>query len=163
MPASHSEQMEEAVLRPPTGHPHLCRFWRSPRQVQVSGFTCHPALWPPFFFPCHAPRHSWDPRAIDQIVASFLSLAMSRAEPPPVRTPFSWDQDLVATQPQSILMTCLPPPLWSFLPPPEFLVSSRFLVFPILGKSLQAALDDNPKHVISVRSVFQIACRLVCT
>nr|XP_036861859.1 inactive serine/threonine-protein kinase VRK3 isoform X4 [Manis javanica]XP_036861860.1 inactive serine/threonine-protein kinase VRK3 isoform X4 [Manis javanica] len=37
----------------------------------------------------------------------------------------------------------------------------RFLVFPILGKSLQAALDDNPKHVISVRSVFQIACRLL--
>ncbi|KAK2493315.1 hypothetical protein MC885_017389, partial [Smutsia gigantea] len=37
----------------------------------------------------------------------------------------------------------------------------RFLVFPILGRSLQSALDDNPKHVMSVRSVFQVACRLL--
>lgn len=40
-------------------------------------------------------------------------------------------------------------------------LSSRFLVFPILGRSLQSALDDNPKHVMSVRSVFQMACRLL--
>ncbi|XP_059856330.1 serine/threonine-protein kinase VRK3 isoform X3 [Delphinus delphis] len=37
----------------------------------------------------------------------------------------------------------------------------RFLVFPILGRSLQSILDDYPKHVMSVRSVFQMACRLV--
>ncbi|XP_004440364.1 PREDICTED: inactive serine/threonine-protein kinase VRK3 [Ceratotherium simum simum] len=37
----------------------------------------------------------------------------------------------------------------------------RFLVFPILGRSLQSALDDKPKHVMSVRSVFQMACRLL--
>ncbi|XP_029780898.1 inactive serine/threonine-protein kinase VRK3 [Suricata suricatta] len=37
----------------------------------------------------------------------------------------------------------------------------RFLVFPILGRSLQSALDDSPKHVMSVRSVFQMACRLL--
>eukprot|EP00069_Balaena_mysticetus_P009708 bmy_06354T0 len=37
----------------------------------------------------------------------------------------------------------------------------RFLVFPILGRSLQSILDDNPKHVMSVRSVFQMACRLL--
>nr|XP_015098325.1 inactive serine/threonine-protein kinase VRK3 isoform X1 [Vicugna pacos]XP_015098326.1 inactive serine/threonine-protein kinase VRK3 isoform X1 [Vicugna pacos] len=37
----------------------------------------------------------------------------------------------------------------------------RFLVFPILGRSLQSVLDDCPKHVMSVRSVFQMACRLL--
>ncbi|XP_064436431.1 serine/threonine-protein kinase VRK3 isoform X4 [Mirounga angustirostris] len=37
----------------------------------------------------------------------------------------------------------------------------RFLVFPMLGRSLQSALDDNPKHVMSVKSVFQMACRLL--
>ncbi|XP_001493560.1 serine/threonine-protein kinase VRK3 isoform X1 [Equus caballus] len=37
----------------------------------------------------------------------------------------------------------------------------RFLVLPSLGRSLQSALDDNPKHVMSVRSVFQMACRLL--
>ncbi|XP_039103270.1 inactive serine/threonine-protein kinase VRK3 [Hyaena hyaena] len=37
----------------------------------------------------------------------------------------------------------------------------RFLVFPVLGRSLQSALDDSPKHVMSVRSVFQMACRLL--
>ncbi|XP_059939052.1 inactive serine/threonine-protein kinase VRK3 isoform X4 [Mesoplodon densirostris] len=37
----------------------------------------------------------------------------------------------------------------------------RFLVFPILGRSLQSILDDCPKHVMSVRSVFQMACRLL--
>uniref|UniRef100_A0A8C0LC66 Serine/threonine-protein kinase VRK3 n=1 Tax=Canis lupus dingo TaxID=286419 RepID=A0A8C0LC66_CANLU len=37
----------------------------------------------------------------------------------------------------------------------------RFLVFPILGRSLQSALDDSPKHVMSVRCVFQMACRLL--
>ncbi|XP_045387051.1 inactive serine/threonine-protein kinase VRK3 isoform X3 [Lemur catta] len=37
----------------------------------------------------------------------------------------------------------------------------RFLVFPSLGRSLQSALDDNPKHVMSERSVFQVACRLL--
>ncbi|XP_049559441.1 inactive serine/threonine-protein kinase VRK3 isoform X2 [Orcinus orca] len=37
----------------------------------------------------------------------------------------------------------------------------RFLVFPILGRSLQSILDDYPKHVMSVRSVFQMACRLL--
>ncbi|XP_012498562.1 PREDICTED: inactive serine/threonine-protein kinase VRK3 isoform X2 [Propithecus coquereli] len=37
----------------------------------------------------------------------------------------------------------------------------RFLVFPSLGRSLQSALDDNPKHVMSERSVLQVACRLL--
>ncbi|XP_070628311.1 serine/threonine-protein kinase VRK3 isoform X2 [Bos indicus] len=37
----------------------------------------------------------------------------------------------------------------------------RFLVFPTLGRSLQSILDDFPKHVMSVRSVFQMACRLL--
>ncbi|XP_030153034.1 inactive serine/threonine-protein kinase VRK3 isoform X4 [Lynx canadensis] len=37
----------------------------------------------------------------------------------------------------------------------------RFLVFPTLGRSLQSVLDDNPKHIMSVRSVFQMACRLL--
>ncbi|KAG8521453.1 Inactive serine/threonine-protein kinase VRK3 [Galemys pyrenaicus] len=37
----------------------------------------------------------------------------------------------------------------------------RFLVFPSLGRSLQAALDDNPRHVISARSAFQVAFRLL--
>ncbi|CAO2614702.1 Inactive serine/threonine-protein kinase VRK3 [Lemmus lemmus] len=37
----------------------------------------------------------------------------------------------------------------------------RFLVFPSLGRSLQAALDDNPKHVVSERCVLQVACRLL--
>nr|KAF6408420.1 VRK serine/threonine kinase 3 [Molossus molossus] len=31
----------------------------------------------------------------------------------------------------------------------------------MLGRSLQLALDDNPKHVMSMRSVFQMACRLL--
>lgn len=37
----------------------------------------------------------------------------------------------------------------------------RFLVFPSLGRSLQSALDKNPKHVISEQCVFQVACRLL--
>ncbi|KAM8790494.1 serine/threonine-protein kinase VRK3 isoform 1-T5 [Rhynchonycteris naso] len=37
----------------------------------------------------------------------------------------------------------------------------RFLVFPMLGRSLQLVLDDTPKHVIPMRSVFQMACRLL--
>lgn len=37
----------------------------------------------------------------------------------------------------------------------------RFLVFPGLGRSLQSAIDDNPKHVLPVRPVFQVACRLL--
>ncbi|XP_023375896.1 inactive serine/threonine-protein kinase VRK3 isoform X2 [Pteropus vampyrus] len=37
----------------------------------------------------------------------------------------------------------------------------RFLVFPMLGRPLQSALDDSPKHVMSTRSVFQMACRLL--
>ncbi|XP_045844238.1 inactive serine/threonine-protein kinase VRK3 [Meles meles] len=37
----------------------------------------------------------------------------------------------------------------------------RFLVFPMLGRSLQSVLNDNPKHVLSVKSVFQMACRLL--
>ncbi|XP_058900149.1 serine/threonine-protein kinase VRK3 isoform X1 [Kogia breviceps] len=37
----------------------------------------------------------------------------------------------------------------------------RFLVLPILGRSLQSILNDCPKHVMSVRSVFQMACRLL--
>uniref|UniRef100_A0A8C8ZUL0 Serine/threonine-protein kinase VRK3 n=1 Tax=Prolemur simus TaxID=1328070 RepID=A0A8C8ZUL0_PROSS len=37
----------------------------------------------------------------------------------------------------------------------------RFLVFPSLGRSLQSALDDNPRHVMSERSVLQVACRLL--
>ncbi|XP_006868287.1 PREDICTED: inactive serine/threonine-protein kinase VRK3 isoform X2 [Chrysochloris asiatica] len=37
----------------------------------------------------------------------------------------------------------------------------RFLVFPMLGRSLQSVLDDHPKHIISERSVFQVACRLL--
>ncbi|XP_008682787.1 inactive serine/threonine-protein kinase VRK3 isoform X1 [Ursus maritimus] len=37
----------------------------------------------------------------------------------------------------------------------------RFLVFPMLGRSLQSALDDSPRHVMSVKCVFQMACRLL--
>lgn len=37
----------------------------------------------------------------------------------------------------------------------------RFLVFPILGRSLQWALDHTPKHVLSERCVLQVACRLL--
>uniref|UniRef100_A0A8C5URV7 Serine/threonine-protein kinase VRK3 n=1 Tax=Microcebus murinus TaxID=30608 RepID=A0A8C5URV7_MICMU len=37
----------------------------------------------------------------------------------------------------------------------------RFLVFPSLGRSLQSVLDDNPKHVMSERSVLQVACRML--
>lgn len=37
----------------------------------------------------------------------------------------------------------------------------RFLVFPSLGRSLQWALDDTPKHVLSERCVLQVACRLL--
>lgn len=37
----------------------------------------------------------------------------------------------------------------------------RFLVFPSLGRSLQSALDDNPKHVVSERCMLQVACRLL--
>ncbi|XP_036026575.1 inactive serine/threonine-protein kinase VRK3 isoform X2 [Onychomys torridus] len=37
----------------------------------------------------------------------------------------------------------------------------RFLVFPSLGRSLQSALDNTPKHVISERCVLQVACRLL--
>lgn len=33
----------------------------------------------------------------------------------------------------------------------------------MLGRSLQSVLDDNPKHVLSMKSVFQMACRLVGT
>jgi len=45
--ASCSEQVEEAVLDPAPGHPHLHRLWRSPGQVQVSLLThCPPPLVP---------------------------------------------------------------------------------------------------------------------
>ncbi|KAM5236229.1 serine/threonine-protein kinase VRK3 [Ctenodactylus gundi] len=37
----------------------------------------------------------------------------------------------------------------------------RFLVFPNLGRSLHSVLDDSPKHVISEKCVFQVACRLL--
>ncbi|XP_055992183.1 inactive serine/threonine-protein kinase VRK3 [Sorex fumeus] len=37
----------------------------------------------------------------------------------------------------------------------------RFLVFPHLGRSLQSVLDDNPKHVMAVQCVFQVAYRLL--
>ncbi|XP_037675404.1 inactive serine/threonine-protein kinase VRK3 isoform X2 [Choloepus didactylus] len=37
----------------------------------------------------------------------------------------------------------------------------RFLVLPLLGRSLQSALDDTLKHVMSERCVFQVACRLL--
>uniref|UniRef100_A0A8C3WCB7 Serine/threonine-protein kinase VRK3 n=1 Tax=Catagonus wagneri TaxID=51154 RepID=A0A8C3WCB7_9CETA len=37
----------------------------------------------------------------------------------------------------------------------------RFLVLPTLGRSLQSILDDSPKPVMPVRSVFQMACRLL--
>ncbi|XP_019513791.1 PREDICTED: inactive serine/threonine-protein kinase VRK3 isoform X1 [Hipposideros armiger] len=37
----------------------------------------------------------------------------------------------------------------------------RFLVLPMLGRTLQSALDDNPKHKMSMQSVFQMACRLL--
>ncbi|XP_014405971.1 PREDICTED: inactive serine/threonine-protein kinase VRK3 [Myotis brandtii] len=37
----------------------------------------------------------------------------------------------------------------------------RFLVLPMLGRSLQSALDDNPKHTMPIQSVFQVACRLL--
>lgn len=46
VPASHSEQVEEAVLNPLTGRPRLCWFWHSPGQVQVSRLTCHPPTVP---------------------------------------------------------------------------------------------------------------------
>lgn len=42
-------------------------------------------------------------------------------------------------------------------------MSSRFLVFPELGRSLQSALDDSLQHTIPVLSVFQLAYRLVGT
>lgn len=34
-------------------------------------------------------------------------------------------------------------------------------MFPSLGRSLQWALDDTPKHVLSERCVLQVACRLL--
>ncbi|XP_040833963.1 inactive serine/threonine-protein kinase VRK3 isoform X1 [Ochotona curzoniae] len=37
----------------------------------------------------------------------------------------------------------------------------RFLVFPSLGKSLQAVLEDAPQHVVSDRCVLQVGCRLL--
>ncbi|KAL0609875.1 Inactive serine/threonine-protein kinase VRK3, partial [Plecturocebus cupreus] len=37
----------------------------------------------------------------------------------------------------------------------------RFLVLPSLGRSLQSALDVSPKHVLSERSVLQVAYRLL--
>uniref|UniRef100_A0A2K6DCW0 Serine/threonine-protein kinase VRK3 n=1 Tax=Macaca nemestrina TaxID=9545 RepID=A0A2K6DCW0_MACNE len=37
----------------------------------------------------------------------------------------------------------------------------RFLVLPSLGRSLQSALDVSPEHVLSERSVLQVACRLL--
>ncbi|XP_037002919.2 inactive serine/threonine-protein kinase VRK3 isoform X2 [Artibeus jamaicensis] len=37
----------------------------------------------------------------------------------------------------------------------------RFLVFPMLGRSLQSALDDSPKHIVPMLSVFQMAYRLL--
>ncbi|XP_059521340.1 inactive serine/threonine-protein kinase VRK3 [Myotis daubentonii] len=37
----------------------------------------------------------------------------------------------------------------------------RFLVLPLLGRSLQSALDDNPKHTMPMQCVFQVACRLL--
>ncbi|XP_036163042.1 inactive serine/threonine-protein kinase VRK3 isoform X2 [Myotis myotis] len=37
----------------------------------------------------------------------------------------------------------------------------RFLVLPMLGRSLQSALDDNPKHTMPTQCVFQVACRLL--
>uniref|UniRef100_A0A2K6S9G2 Serine/threonine-protein kinase VRK3 n=1 Tax=Saimiri boliviensis boliviensis TaxID=39432 RepID=A0A2K6S9G2_SAIBB len=37
----------------------------------------------------------------------------------------------------------------------------RFLVLPSLGRSLQSALDISPKHVLSERSVLQVAYRLL--
>lgn len=42
-------------------------------------------------------------------------------------------------------------------------VSSRFLVLPMLGRSLQSILDDSPKHIMPTQSVFQMAYRLVRT
>ena len=67
-PASRSEQVEEAVLSPAAGHPHLHRFRRSPGQVQVSRFTWHALRW---LLPlCLMPRRGWDPGATG--VAPFL-------------------------------------------------------------------------------------------
>ncbi|KAF6079917.1 VRK serine/threonine kinase 3 [Phyllostomus discolor] len=37
----------------------------------------------------------------------------------------------------------------------------RFLVFPMLGRSLQSALDDSLQHTIPMLSVFQLAYRLL--
>ncbi|XP_042637204.1 inactive serine/threonine-protein kinase VRK3 [Orycteropus afer afer] len=37
----------------------------------------------------------------------------------------------------------------------------RFMVLPMLGRSLQSALDNHPKHIMPERSVFQVACRLL--
>ncbi|XP_069857018.1 serine/threonine-protein kinase VRK3 [Dipodomys merriami] len=37
----------------------------------------------------------------------------------------------------------------------------RFLVFPSLGRSLQSALDDSPRHAVSEKCVLQLACRLL--
>ncbi|XP_058136646.1 serine/threonine-protein kinase VRK3 isoform X2 [Dasypus novemcinctus] len=37
----------------------------------------------------------------------------------------------------------------------------RFLVFPMLGRSLQSALDGAPEHVMSEKGVLQVACRLL--
>lgn len=37
----------------------------------------------------------------------------------------------------------------------------RFLVLPMLGRSLQSILDDSPKHTMPTQSVFQMAYRLL--
>lgn len=42
--ASCSEQVEERVHGPTLGHPHLCGFWHSPGQVQVSLLSGHSGL-----------------------------------------------------------------------------------------------------------------------
>ena len=67
---SRSKQVEEAVLNPPAGHPHLHRFRHSPGQIQVSHFTWH--LLQAASCLCLMPRHGWDPGATGQLVAAFL-------------------------------------------------------------------------------------------
>jgi hypothetical protein len=70
--------VEEAVLNPPPGHPHLCRFWRSPGQIQVSHFPCQPLVGPSFCL-CPVSGLGWDPGATNQLLVSFLSLGLSQA------------------------------------------------------------------------------------
>lgn len=110
---------------------------------------------------CRESRHGWDPEAVGQFflpsrsfdpvccaASQNLSSHLGPGPCSPRHSP-SW----AASSPLSPVHR----------PPPGVLVSSRFLVLPSLGRSLQSALDVSPEHVLSERSVLQVACRLVRT